>query len=165
MDFKQHIRDIPDFPIEGVLFRDVSPILKDASIYHQCIKQFSELFDLSKFDYFVGVESRGFIFASSLATMMNKGFVPLRKAGKLPPPLVKGEYNLEYGSAKIEMAPGQGRVVIIDDVLATGGTLKASIDLCQQAGYEVVDVGVLINLTFLNEMKWNQKPIKALVHY
>ena len=112
-------------------------------------------------------ESRGFIFAAQLAAKFNKGFVPLRKAGKLPPPVHQKSYKLEYGEATLEMAPAAApaRVVICDDVLATGGTLKASAELCEKAGYKIEDILVLINLTFLNDMKFKNEPIKSLIQY
>lgn len=171
-DYKGLIKDVPDFPIKGVLFRDVSPLLQNAEAFSQVAVDFSKLIDLKNIDLFVGIESRGFIFAAQLAAKFNKGFLPLRKAGKLPPPVFQKSYNLEYGQATLEIAPAQNaptplgwRVVICDDVLATGGTLQASIDLCRQAGYHVEDVLVLINLTFLNQMKFKDQEIKSLVQY
>lgn len=167
MNYKSLVRDIPNFPIEGVLFRDVSPLLKDAQAFSKVADDFSQLINLNNVDIFVGIESRGFIFAAQLAAKFNKGFVFLRKAGKLPPPVVQKSYKLEYGEATLEMAPTQdkARVVICDDVLATGGTLKASIELCEQAGYSVEDILVLVNLTFLNQLKFKNEPIKSLIQY
>ena len=167
MDFKSLIRDVPDFPIKGVLFRDISPLLQNAEAFDQVAVEFSKLVDLKNVDMFVGIESRGFIFAAQLAAKFSKGFIPLRKAGKLPPPLIQKSYKLEYGEAVLEISPAvrNYNVVICDDVLATGGTLKASIELCEKAGYKVQDILVLINLTFLNEMKFNNAPIKSLVQY
>jgi adenine phosphoribosyltransferase len=167
MDYKTLIHDVPDFPIKGVLFRDVSPLLKDAEAFSSVAHDFSKLIQLDKIDLFVGIESRGFIFAAQLAAKFNKGFLPLRKAGKLPPPIIQQSYQLEYGQATLELAPAtsKARVVICDDVLATGGTLKASIDLCEKAGYHVEDVLVLINLTFLNKMQFAEQPVKSLIQY
>lgn len=167
MNYKSLIKDVPDFPIKGVLFRDVSPLLQHAEAFAKVAEDFSKLIDINNVDTFVGIESRGFIFAAQLAAKFNKGFAFLRKAGKLPPPVVQKSYKLEYGEATLEMAPAAqpSRVVICDDVLATGGTLKAAIDLCEKAGYQVEDVLVLINLTFLNEMKFKAEPIKSLVQY
>ena len=127
MNYKSLIRDVPDFPIPGVLFRDVSPLLQNAEAFSQVANDFAKLIDLNTVDLFVGIESRGFIFAAQLAAKFNKGFLPLRKAGKLPPPVFQETYELEYGKAALEMAPATKRVnvVICDDVLATGGTLKA----------------------------------------
>lgn len=167
MNYKSLIYDVPDFPIKGVLFRDVSPLLQNADAFSTVAHDFSRLIDLNKVDMFVGIESRGFIFAAQLAAKFNKGFVPLRKAGKLPPPTIQKSYKLEYGEATLEMAPSthSANVIICDDVLATGGTLKASIELCQNAGYQVEDILVLINLTFLNEMKFKNQAIKSLIQY
>lgn len=100
-----------------------------------------------------------------LATHFAKGFMPLRKAGKLPPPVHHRKYALEYGEAILECQPGQGRILIVDDVLATGGTLQAAIDLMTEAGYKVVDVAVLINLKFLNTMKFSGREIPSLIEY
>jgi adenine phosphoribosyltransferase len=167
MNYKSLIRDVNDFPIPGVLFRDVSPLLQSAEAFSKVANDFAKLIDLNNVDLFVGIESRGFIFAAQLAAKFNKGFLPLRKAGKLPPPVLQKSYELEYGKATLEIAPAtkSGRVIICDDVLATGGTLKASIELCESAGYHVEDVVVLINLTFLNEMKFKNEAIKSLVQY
>lgn len=167
MNYKSLIRDVPDFPIKGVLFRDVSPLLQDANAFAAVANDFAKLINLNEVDLFVGIESRGFIFAAQLAAKFNKGFLPLRKAGKLPPPVLQKSYKLEYGEATLELAPAASpkKVIICDDVLATGGTLKASIELCEKAGYQVKDILVLINLTFLNEMKFNNEPIKSLIKY
>jgi len=166
--FKKLIRDVPDFPIPGVLFRDVSPLLFDAQAFQAVAMEFGKKINLNEVDAFVGIESRGFIFAAQLAAHFKKGFIPLRKAGKLPPPTIQESYQLEYGQATLEMSPPiqkGARVVICDDVLATGGTLKASISLCEKSGYVVQDLLVLINLTFLNQMKFKNEPIKSLVQY
>lgn len=167
MNYKSLICDIPDFPIKGVLFRDVSPLLQNADAFNAVAHDFAKLIDLHNIDLFVGIESRGFIFAAQMAAKFNKGFVPLRKAGKLPPPVFQKSYKLEYGEAVLEMAPATktSRVVICDDVLATGGTLLASVELCQKAGYHVEDLLVLINLTFLNEMKFKNQNVKSLIQY
>lgn len=167
MNYKELIRDVQDFPIKGVLFRDVSPLLQNAEAFSSVADDFSKMIDLKNVDLFVGIESRGFIFAAQLAAKFNKGFLPLRKAGKLPPPILKKAYKLEYGEAVLEMAPAAkpARVVICDDVLATGGTLKASIELCESAGYKIEDILVLINLTFLNEMKFKGQAVKSLIQY
>lgn len=165
--YQKLIRDVADFPISGVLFRDVTPLLQDANAFKQVAQDFGQLVNLEEVDIFVGIESRGFIFATMLAAHFNKGFLPLRKAGKLPPPTIKESYKLEYGEATLEIAPTPKplRAVICDDVLATGGTLKTSISLCEKAGYKVHDVLVLINLTFLNDMKFKNEPIKSLIQY
>lgn len=166
--YKTLIKETPDFPIPGVLFRDVSPLLQNAEALQKIITDFSMMMNLDKIDAFVGVESRGFIFASLLAAKLNKGFIPLRKAGKLPQPTIKKSYKLEYGEATLEMAPAavtHSRVIVCDDVLATGGTLRASQELCEAAGYYVEDILVLIDLTFLNNMTFREQKIKSLIQY
>lgn len=165
--YQKLIRDVADFPIPGVLFRDVTPMLQDAGAFKEVTEDFGKLINLDEVDVFVGIESRGFIFGTALAAHFGKGFLPLRKAGKLPPPTIKESYKLEYGEATLEIAPTQKplRVVIVDDVLATGGTLKASMSLCEKAGYKISDVLVLINLTFLNTMTFKNEPIKSLIQY
>lgn len=169
IDYKKLIIETPNFPIPGVLFRDVSPLLQNAEALQQICHDFSKIIDFDQVDAFVGIESRGFIFAALLAAQFKKGFIPLRKAGKLPPPTIKKTYQLEYGEATLEMSPTRSkeknRVVICDDVLATGGTLKASIELSEAAGFKVQDILVLINLTFLNQMKFNSHPVKSLIQY
>ncbi len=118
-------------------------------------------FDLSRVDAFVGIESRGFILAALAAGVHGKGFIPLRKAGKLPPPVHAESYKLEYGEATLEIAPGTGRVLIFDDVLATGGTLQASMNLCRRAGYSIEGCTVLINLPGLNALT----NVKSVLNY
>jgi adenine phosphoribosyltransferase len=167
INYKEFIKDVRDFPKPGILFRDVSPLLKNAEALTSLCNDFAKLIDLKTVDYFVGIESRGFIFASMMAARFNKGFVPLRKAGKLPPPLIAESYDLEYGTATLEINSTleKRNVVICDDVLATGGTLKAAINLCTKAGYQIQDVLVLIDLTFLNQMQFNGKKINSLIQY
>lgn len=162
---KTLIRDIADFPKPGVGFKDISPLLKSPEALHFVAETFGNSCDLKQVDAFVGIESRGFIFASLCAALFKKGFIPLRKAGKLPPPVVSESYQLEYGSATLEMAPGHCRVMILDDVLATGGTLAAALSICQKAGYQTVQVGVLIDLTFLNQMQFQEKKIFSIIQY
>mgnify|MGYP000902590131 CR=1 FL=1 len=168
MDLTKYILSVPDFPKQGVLFRDISPLLKNFEALDFIAKKFAERFDLAEIDYIAGVESRGFILAMLLAAKTNKGFIPLRKAGKLPQPTIKKSYKLEYGEATLEMAPAMmtnNRVIICDDVLATGGTLRASQELCEEAGYYVEDILVLIDLTFLNQMTFRDQKIKSLIQY
>lgn len=165
MNLKALVRDVPDFPSKGILFRDISPLLKNPEALNFVAHEMIKGIDLSKIDYFAGIESRGFILAMLLATTHKKGFLPIRKAGKLPPPVFKTSYDLEYGQATIELPPGEGHIMIVDDVLATGGTLQAAIDLSTQAGYKVEEVGVLINLTFLNKMKFKNKDVPSVLQY
>ncbi|MEK2644456.1 adenine phosphoribosyltransferase [Bdellovibrio sp. BCCA] len=165
MDLKSLIRDVPNFPKEGILFRDMSPLLQNPEAMDFVSKQLVKKVNLSEIDYFAGIESRGFILASHMAATHKKGFLPIRKAGKLPPPTKRISYALEYGTAEIELPLGKGKIMIVDDVLATGGTLQAAIDLSQIAGYKVESVAVLVNLTFLNKMKFNNEEVFSLVQY
>jgi adenine phosphoribosyltransferase len=165
MNLKTLIRDVPDFPKPGVLFRDISPLLKNPQALDFIAQALVKDLDLSKIDYFAGIESRGFILAMLLATTHKKGFLPIRKAGKLPPPVLRVDYDLEYGQAAIELPAGQGNIMIVDDVLATGGTLRAAIELSQQAGYHVEHAAVLINLKFLNEMKFKDQDVISVLQY
>jgi len=142
MDLKKHIREIQDFPIKGILFRDITTVLKDPAALKCAIDSMIELASGLEFDTILGPESRGFIFGVPMAYNMGKGFVPVRKAGKLPAEVVAKEYALEYGTAKIEIhkdaiTPGQ-RFVIVDDLLATGGTAKAVVDLVEEMGGIIV---------------------------
>ena len=165
MDLKSLIRDVPNFPKEGILFRDMTPLLQNPKALDYVSQNLVKDVDLTQVDYFAGIESRGFILAAHLAATHKKGFLPIRKAGKLPPPTKRIHYALEYGTAEIELPVGRGRIMIVDDVLATGGTLQAAIDLSNLAGYSVQAVGVLVNLTFLNKMKFNNKEVLSLVQY
>ncbi len=165
MDLKKLIRDVPDFPQPGILFRDMTPLLQNAEALNFVSRGLVQDVDLSQVDYFAGIESRGFILAAHMAATHGKGFLPIRKAGKLPPPTHRVSYSLEYGKAEIELPLGTGRVMIVDDVLATGGTLRAAIDLSTHAGYKVQAVAVLVNLRFLNQMKFQNKEVFSLVQY
>lgn len=165
MDLNQLIRTVPDFPTPGVYFKDISPLLADSRALQFTINAMIEKIDLNSVDAFVGLESRGFIFASMMAAVTKKGFIPFRKKGKLPPPVLAESYTLEYGSATLEAQSGKGRVVIVDDVLATGGTLKASVQLAQKSGYSVEDLIVLIDLTFLNQFRFNDQKVKSVLAY
>ena len=142
------IRDIPDFPKPGIIFKDVTPILSDANSFKLIAQKFAELAVNS--DYIVGIEARGFIFASAAANESKKGFIPLRKAGKLPGPVAKQIYELEYGSAEIEIHSDiylrGSSVLIVDDVLATGGTAVAAIKLCEQVGLKVCGLAFLLEI-------------------
>ena len=163
---ENYINDVKDFPKKGVIFKDVSPLLKEK--LRETVSSFAELFEkekLDKVDYIAGIDSRGFVFGSALAQYLGKGFIMIRKAGKLPPPTISERYSLEYGTAEIEISPGKGNVIIIDDVLATGGTLIASANLCKKAGYNVLDIAVLIDLKFLNNFSWHGLKSKSLIQY
>lgn len=165
MDLRTLVRDIPDFPKPGVLFRDITPLLKNPQALEQVATEMVAGVALSRIDYFAGIESRGFILGMLLAARHGKGFLPVRKAGKLPPPVEAVSYALEYGHATLELNPGSGRVMVVDDVLATGGTLAAAIDLCGRAGYTVEDVSVLIDLTFLNQFRFRDRSVHSVLRY
>ena len=163
MDFKKYIDDVQDFPHEGILYRDIQPLLADSEAFYDAIYAMGEFVDMEEVDYFVGIESRGFIFASALASINLKGFKMIRKEGKLPNTndvLHAVEYDLEYGKDMIEMKPGKGKVVIVDDVYATGGTMKAAEELCKIAGYEVVDKLCLVDIGIKKE-----HDVKCLITY
>lgn len=167
-ELESAIRLIPDFPVPGVLFRDISPLL--SKHFKAAIDLMAEQFSAAEWaniDAIVGIESRGFILASGLAYAKNKGLLIVRKPGKLPPPHHTVSYALEYGEDSLQIASyfsGQ-RVLIIDDVLATGGTLGGTCRLCEQAGHHIIGVSTLINLTALNTFSWgDMKPRSAFVY-
>lgn len=154
MDLNTLIRDVENFPKEGILFKDITPLLQDAKGLQESIDKMAESVQDVDFDIVIGPESRGFIFGVPLAYKLQKGFVPVRKPGKLPYETIGQSYDLEYGSNTIEMhidaiKPGQ-KVIIADDLLATGGTTKAIIDLVEKLGGEVVKIVYLIELEGLN---------------
>lgn len=147
MKLRSYIRDIPDFPKEGILYRDIQPLLQDQEAFFDAIYEMGELIDMQKVDYFVGIESRGFIFAAALAAINLKGMKIIRKAGKLPPEnLITLSYDLEYGSDTIEMEKGWGNIVIVDDIFATGGTMNAAEKIATAAGYQVLDSLCLLDI-------------------
>lgn len=150
---EEYVRSIPDFPEEGIIFRDVTSILEDAEGLHLAIDLIQEKIGNTEFDVVVGPESRGFIFGMPIAYNLHKSFVPVRKKGKLPCETISVEYDLEYGSAEIEMhkdaiRPGQ-KVVIVDDLMATGGTMEAIVKLIESLGGQVVKIICLMELAGL----------------
>jgi adenine phosphoribosyltransferase len=165
-DLKTHIAAVPDFPKPGILFRDIMPLLRShfgATIDALGTQLSSD--EWAGIDAVIGIESRGFILAAALATKFGKGFVPVRKAGKLPPPVVDRSYKLEYGEDRLEMQKGTGRALLVDDVLATGGTLATAGDLCQQAGYDVTHLLVLIDLRLVPDFHWTNLTPRSVVQY
>jgi adenine phosphoribosyltransferase len=150
---KALIRDVPDFPKPGIIFKDITPVLKDPAALRSVIDEFAKIYGKKDVQAVAGIESRGFILGAPLAYDMKVPFIPIRKEGKLPYKKIKASYSLEYGEATIEMhsdAVERGqRVLIIDDLLATGGTAAASIGLVEQLGGEVVSCGFVIELEFL----------------
>lgn len=166
---KMLIRDVPDFPEKGILFRDITPLLADAAGLALSIELLANPFRGRNIDLVVGAESRGFIFGTAVACCLSAGFGLIRKPGKLPRPRVSMPYNLEYGTSTLEMheddiRPGQ-RVLICDDVLATGGTMKASVDLVEKLGGEVAGVAVLIELGGLAGRARVGKPVHSVIVY
>ncbi|GAB3386635.1 adenine phosphoribosyltransferase [Lysobacter fragariae] len=164
------IRDVPDFPKPGVMFKDIGPLLADPVGFATCIGALIQPWRDTAVDVVCGIESRGFIFGAAMASAMQVGFVPLRKVGKLPPPTVGIDYDLEYGSARLEIgahgiAPGL-RVLLVDDVLATGGTLVAGRRLLEQVGARVVGAAVVIEIDVLGgRARWKDGVrLETLLH-
>ena len=155
---REHVREVPDFPKPGILFLDVTTIVKDAKAFNLCIDYLYENFIDEKIDYVAGIESRGFIFGAALAARMNTGFIPIRKPNKLPAETIKETYSLEYGTDTIEMhadaLKSDDRVLVIDDLLATGGTAAAACNLVKRVGAEVVAAAFIIEL---NPLKGREK--------
>ena len=160
------IRDIPDYPQRGVVFKDITPLLADGKAFAAVIEALAETY--GPVDKVAGIEARGFILAAPVACRLGAGFVPIRKKGKLPGATFAQEYHLEYGTATIEVltdafAPAE-RVLVIDDVLATGGTARATADLVQRAGAQVTGLAVLLELSFLNgRARLADLPVTALL--
>src|SRR6185436_19889586 len=169
MDFKNHIRAIPDFPKPGILFYDISTLLAHPQAWHAAVEQLAAAIRPYRPDLLVGIESRGFLVAAPLAYAIGSGFAMLRKKGKLPGPTVRHTYDLEYGSDTIEMqedaiSPGQ-RVIVLDDLLATGGTMQAAIELVQQRGGTVAAAVCIIELAFLRGRERLNVPVTSMIVY
>jgi adenine phosphoribosyltransferase len=165
-DLERYIRDVPDFPKPGIVFRDIAPLLREH--FREAIDAMGALLrpdDWATIDAVAGIESRGFILGAALALRHDKGFVPIRKQGKLPPPVVAVPYSLEYGSGVLEMQRGSGRLLLVDDVLATGGTLEASAGLCIEAGYSVTRLMVLIDLKLVPDFRYQLEPVLSVITY
>jgi len=156
-DLKKYIRDIPDFPKEGIIFHDITPLLQNAKAFESAVKEMAKILEGQEIDYLVGIEARGFIFASALALKLGTGLVIVRKPGKLPYVTINASYDLEYGTDSLEVhrdAIHEGsKVVLIDDLLATGGTAAAAGDLIEQLGGEVLGHCFLVELTELQGYK------------
>lgn len=170
LDLKDAVRTIPDFPEEGVIFRDITTVLQNPEALKLAVDKMADAVKDIDFDLIAGPESRGFIFGVPLSYILGKGFIPIRKAGKLPYKTISKTYSLEYGSATVEIhtdaiAPGQ-KIMIIDDLLATGGTCKAIADLITEVGGQVVGMCFLIELLALGGREYNKSyDIKSILQY
>jgi len=169
MDLKQHIRQVPDFPKPGILFHDISTLLANAEAWHETVHRLSRWVEPFKPDTLIGIESRGFLVAAPLALHLDTGFVMVRKRGKLPGATIQHSYELEYGTDTVEIQadaikPGQ-KVVVLDDLLATGGTLNGAITLLRLVGAEVMAAACIIELAFLNGRRRLDVPFNALISY
>jgi adenine phosphoribosyltransferase len=167
----RYVRDVPDFPKPGVVFKDITPLLADAGAFAICIDAMASPWRARRIDAVCGIESRGFIFGAALAQALDAGFVPLRKAGKLPARHIGVDYELEYGMARLEvhedaLDPG-ARVLIVDDVLATGGTLLAARELIERLDARIAGASVVIELEFLKgRARWRDGvPLQSLLRY
>ncbi len=170
MDLKDKIRNVPDFPIPGIQFKDITTLLKDGEAFRQSIDELYMRFANQKIDKIAAIESRGFILGSALAYKLGVGLIPIRKPGKLPAEKIAEEYTLEYGTDRMEMhvdAIQEGEhVLLVDDLLATGGTASASCRLVERLGGKVIGLGFLIELSFLNgREKLSQYNIQSLIIY
>jgi adenine phosphoribosyltransferase len=169
-DIEQAIRNVPDFPKPGIQFKDITPVLADARLFAGSIDLLTEGFKPGSVDAVVGIDARGFIFAAAAAVKLGAGFVPVRKKGKLPYKTIEQDYALEYGSATIALhmdalKPG-ARVLLIDDLLATGGTAAAALALMKKLGAQVLEAGFLIELKFLNgREKLKGCPVRSIIAY
>jgi len=169
-DLRAKIRDIKNFPTEGILFKDITTLLKDGPAWRFAVDSLANRYQGERVDVVVGVESRGFIFGGAIAHQLRAGFVPVRKVGKLPAKTIEVEYELEYGRDALAMhedaiSPGQ-RVLAVDDLLATGGTMAATLRLVEQLGGRVVGVAFMIELAFLHgREKLRNYPLHSLIVY
>jgi len=169
-EIESAIRNVPDFPKAGIQFKDITPVLADARLFAGAIDLLTEKFKPGSVDAVIGIDARGFIFAAAAATKLQAGFVPVRKKGKLPFNTLEQDYALEYGSATVAMhvdalKPG-ARVVLIDDLLATGGTSAAAVELVKKLGANILEIGFLIELKFLNgREKLKGHPVRSIIVY
>ena len=177
MSYKDYIIEVPDFPIQGVNFKDISPLLADQETFRSAIVEMDGLlYNIRDYnnrgvpEYWIGIDARGFIFASALAVYFGGGVVMCRKKGKLPPPIVSESYSLEYDTSTLEMKDGipdgnKGTAVIVDDVLATGGTLRVVNHLANEAGYDVKENLVLIDLKYVPKVVDLNLKVRSLISY
>ncbi|MCL8212672.1 adenine phosphoribosyltransferase [Mesoplasma whartonense] len=170
MDLKKYITDVPDFPSPGVVFKDITPLLNHPSAFKAAIDEMAKFVQEQQATAIVAPEARGFVFASAVAYLTNTKFVLVRKPGKLPRAVEQIEYTLEYGTSKVEMQKGDlttyDRVVIIDDILATGGTIDAIVELVESQGSTIVGIEFLADITKLHDQELNKKyKVKSLITY
>lgn len=164
MDITRYIDDIPNFPKQGIIFKDISRLLRDA--LPELLDAMEEKVDWTGIDAIAGIDARGFILGAALAGKRGIGFIPIRKKGKLPPPVLSKSYQLEYGTDTLEIKQSPDRrlnLLVIDDVLATGGTLRTALSLCREAGHQVKDILVLIDLKFLNTFEKEGIAVKSFL--
>ncbi len=170
MDLKAIIRDVPDFPKKGIVFKDITPLLNNGKAFQYVIDKLAERYQGKGLRSIVAMESRGFIFGAPLATKLGVGFVPVRKPGKLPYKTFQETYDLEYGKDTLEIhqdAVGKGdKILVLDDVLATGGTAAATVKLIEKAGGDVVEAAFIIHLSFLKgQDKLQRTPVFSIIQY
>lgn len=170
MNLKNYVRDIENFPTKGVIFRDITPLLKDAAALQETTERLMALIGNQQIDKVVGMESRGFFFAPLLAIRLNAGFVPIRKPEKLPAEKIRQTYDLEYGTDSLEIHQDSilkgEKILVHDDVLATGGTAKATCELIERLGGEIVQCNFLIELDFLRgREKLRKYTVESMLHY
>lgn len=166
----KYIRDINDFPKKGIVFKDITPLLKNSRAFAEVNRILYEQYKQNKIDYVAGIESRGFIIGAALALQLKAGFIPIRKKGKLPYKTLVKSYDLEYGTDTIEMhadaVKKNERVLLVDDLIATGGTLRAAADLITEQGAELVDIAVVVELGFLKGRKaLGNYPLYSIIQY
>jgi adenine phosphoribosyltransferase len=154
MNIKEKIRTVPHWPIEGVMFRDITTLMEDPEAFRETCDQFYTRYKDKNIDKVVGIDARGFIFGAVLAYRLNVGFIPIRKKGKLPPETISKEYSLEYGTAEVEIREGAihkgERILVVDDLIATGGTIYAATQLVERLGGEIVECAFIVELPDLN---------------
>jgi len=170
LEFEKYIRDIPDFPEKGIVFKDITTLLINSEAFSKVIDKMAEPYKGKGIDKVVGIESRGFIFGGMLSYILGAGFVPARKAGKLPYKTIRESYSLEYGESIVELHEDSinkgDRILLVDDLLATGGTAEAVVKLIERLGGEISGIEFLIELDFLKgREKLNGQNIKSLIHY